>query len=72
MNEDDKINPPHYRSHPSSVECITIVEHFNFNLGNAVKYIWRAGLKTDNPIEDLKKSLWYLQREIARLETSKT
>jgi hypothetical protein len=72
VNEDDKINPPHYTSHPSGVECITITEHFNFNQGNAIKYIWRAGLKTDNPIEDLKKSLWYLQREIARLETSKT
>jgi hypothetical protein len=38
----------------------------NFNLGNAVKYIWRAGDK-GNLIEDLKKARWYLDREIIRL-----
>jgi hypothetical protein len=39
----------------------------NFCLGNAVKYIWRADLK-GNPIEDLKKAVWYLEREITRRE----
>ena len=39
------INPNHYKSHPSGIECIQITEHFNFCLGNAIKYIWRAGLK---------------------------
>jgi hypothetical protein len=36
-----------------------------FNLGNAVKYIWRADLKAD-AVEDLRKAAWYLDREIAR------
>jgi hypothetical protein len=62
----ERVNhPAHYNAHPSGVECIDIVEHFNFNVGNAVKYIWRAGLKGD-AIEDLKKAAWYLQREIER------
>lgn len=65
----DAVNhPKHYKLHPSGVECIAITEHFNFNLGNAIKYIWRAGLKSPSAIEDLKKAAWYLAREIARLE----
>lgn len=64
----DNVNhPDHYTSHPSGVECIQITEHMNFCLGNAQKYLWRAGLKSENPIEDLKKSIWYIEREIARL-----
>lgn len=42
---DDVNHPTHYNSHPSGVECITITEHMNFNVGNAIKYLWRAGLK---------------------------
>jgi hypothetical protein len=65
--EMDVVNkPPHYRSHPSGVECITITEHMNFNLGNAFKYIWRAELKEDC-IQDLEKAEFYLRREINRL-----
>jgi hypothetical protein len=63
----DPINPPHYRSHPSGIEAIQVTEHMNFCLGNAVKYIWRAGLKADDPIQDLQKAKWYIEREIARL-----
>lgn len=64
----DLVNhPPHYTSHPSGVECITVTEHMGFCLGNAVKYLWRAGEKGD-AITDLRKSRWYLDREIARLE----
>lgn len=63
----DAINPSHYKSHPSGVECIQVTEHMNFNLGNATKYIWRAGLKSDSPIEDLTKAKWYIEREITRL-----
>lgn len=45
---DDAVNhPPHYKQHPSGIECIEITRHMNFNCGNAVKYIWRAGLKND-------------------------
>ena len=64
----DLVNhPPHYLSHPSGIECIVVAEHFNFCLGNAIKYIWRAGEKGAK-IEDLKKARWYLDREIVRLE----
>lgn len=64
----DYVNhPPHYTSHPSGVECIDVVEHMNFNLGNAIKYIWRAGLKGDAR-EDLQKARFYINREIMRLE----
>jgi len=59
-------NPKHYTSHPSGVECIEITEHMSFNLGNAVKYVWRASLK-GKEIEDLRKARWYIDREIARL-----
>lgn len=68
----DNINhPPHYKSHSSGVECIQITEHMNFCLGNAVKYIWRAGLKSESPVEDLQKARWYIDREIQRLESFK-
>ena len=62
-------HPRHYTSHPSGIECIEIVRHMNFNLGNAIKYLWRAGLKSEtNHIEDLKKAGWYIEDEIKRLE----
>lgn len=62
------INPGHYRSHPSGVECIDVTEHMNFNVGNAVKYLWRAGIKDGaDHIEDLEKARWYVSREIERL-----
>jgi hypothetical protein len=65
-HEHDEVNHPrHYTSHPSGVECIQISEHMPFCLGNAVKYIWRAGLKEDE-ITDLRKAVWYLEREIRR------
>ncbi len=63
----DNVNhPKHYTAHRSGVECIQITEHMGFNLGNAVKYIWRADLKHDTPIEDLRKAIWYIEREIKR------
>lgn len=64
----DFINhPPHYKKHPSGIECITVTEHMGFNLGNAVKYIWRADFK-GKAIEDLKKAQFYLAREINNRE----
>jgi len=59
----DAINPRHYKSHPSGIECIEITRYMNFCLGNAMKYIWRAGLKDDKK-QDLQKAIWYLQREL--------
>jgi hypothetical protein len=69
----DSINSPsHYTSSPSGVECIVVAEHMTFCVGNAVKYLWRAGLKAEKThIEDLKKARWYIDREISRLEKSK-
>lgn len=62
----DAVNhPKHYTSHPSGVECIQITRHMGFNLGNAIKYIWRADLKHD-AIEDLEKAVWYLQDELKK------
>jgi len=64
----DNVNHPrHYTEHPSGVECIQITEHMTFNLGNAVKYIWRADLK-GKQVEDLKKAVWYINREIQRIK----
>lgn len=68
----DPVNhPKHYTSHPSGVECIQIAEHFNFNTGNAIKYLWRAGLKND-ALEDLKKAEFYIRREIERRQRELT
>lgn len=66
----DMVNhPQHYVSDPSGVECIDIVRHRNYNIGNAIKYLWRAGLKNeDKHIEDLKKAIFYINDEIKRLE----
>ncbi len=64
--EGDSVNhPDHYNAHPSGVECIDIIEYMNFNIGNAIKYLWRADSK--GGIEDMKKAAWYVQREISRL-----
>ena len=62
-------HPAHYNDHPSGVECIDVVEHMSFNVGNAVKYLWRAGLKGDR-IEDLEKARWYIDRELRLAERS--
>lgn len=63
-------HPSHYTSSPSGVECIDVVEHMPFNRGNAVKYLWRAGLKGDE-LEDLEKARWYVAREIARVKAAR-
>lgn len=68
MGDHESVNhPKHYTSHPSGIECIEITRHMSFNLGNAVKYIWRSDLKGDGT-EDLRKAIWYLQDEVARRE----
>lgn len=68
----DPVNhPPHYTDHPSGIECIRITEHLNFCIGNAIKYLWRAGRKGD-PVQDLRKAVWYIEREINRLQQNGT
>lgn len=58
------LHPNHYTPHPSGVECIEITRHMNFCLGNAMKYIWKAGLK-DDAIQDLEKAKFYIEQEIS-------
>lgn len=58
----------HYNLHPSGIECIEVIRHYNFNIGNAMKYLWRQGLKDNNPdIKDMKKAIYYIIDEIQRL-----
>jgi hypothetical protein len=57
-------HPKHYVDHPSGIECVDIAERLSFNLGNALKYIWRSGKKApERAQEDLQKAQWYLTRE---------
>lgn len=67
VDNDPVYSPKHYTTNPSGIECIEVTEYFNFNKGNAIKYIWRAGDK-GNEIQDLQKAAWYIQREIGRLQ----
>lgn len=74
MKKDNINHPSHYTSHPSGIECIDIAEYHDFCIGNAIKYLWRAGLKSEDgiskkekQIEDLKKAIWYIKREIKHL-----
>ena len=71
-------NPPHYTIGPAKcgacgerIECIDVVKHMNFSKGNAIKYLWRSGFKGD-AIEDLKKSIWYINQMIEDLEAEAT
>lgn len=64
----DTVNSPsHYTQ--LNVECIDVAEHFDYCLGNVIKYVWRADFK-GKPLEDLRKARWYLNREIERREKS--
>ena len=71
----DNVNhPSHYTQGPvhgrcgEVVECITVSEGMNFNVGNAVKYLWRCDAKDNgqHAIQDLEKARWYITREIER------
>lgn len=67
--DDNVDHPEHYNKHPSGIECIEIVQHFEFNVGNAIKYLWRAGLKeTSTYEEDLEKARKYIDFELQRVE----
>ena len=71
----DMVNhPKHYTSHPSGVECIEITRHYCCSIGNAIKYLWRAGLKAEQgmqdrqkEIQDLEKAIWYINDRIKQL-----
>jgi len=78
VKKDDMVNhPPHYSwlKDKCGIEVIDITRHLDFDLGNAVKYILRAGRKhefgmsdNDKTLEDLKKALWYLTDKINTIE----
>jgi len=63
----EKVNHPDHYNQVTGIECIDVVENFGFNLGNAMKYIWRSDHK-DDPVEDLNKAAWYIQREIVLIQ----
>lgn len=74
--EVDNINhPPHYNNSLAKcecgrrIECIDVTRHLSFNIGNAIKYLWRVDLKGAS-MDDLRKAAWYIQDEIKeRLKT---
>lgn len=81
MSKENVNHPSHYRNSGKcqkcgeSIEVIVIIENYNFCIGNSLKYIMRAGLKQEEgmdskqkQIEDYKKAIWYIQREIHNLE----
>jgi hypothetical protein len=61
----EQVNHPTHYNQNGSIECIDVVENMRFNLGNAIKYIWRCEDK-GNKVQDIKKAIWYLEREIQR------
>lgn len=68
----DMVNhPKHYTSHPKGIECLDVIEDNPFyNLGNAMKYIWRVSFGSKgNDIEDLEKAEFYIRREIDKRRT---
>lgn len=67
-------HPKHYNSHPNGIECIDIIRHYVCDIANAIKYLWRAGLKpeigkedAEKEVEDLKKALWYIEDYRAKI-----
>lgn len=73
-NKEHVNHPSHYTSHPSGIECIEVTRHFCFDIGNAIKYLWRAGLKKeqgmsnlDKEIEDCNKAIWYIKDHVNML-----
>lgn len=78
-NKKDSVNHPEwYTKHPSGIECIEIIRHYCFSIGNAIKYLWRAGLKKEmglgdreKEIEDLRKAIWYINDRIHQLKEMK-
>lgn len=70
MKKEAVNHPNHYGGERNPYEAIKVIEAWdlNFSLGNVLKYMSRAGKKSDNPLEDLRKAAWYLNREIQRIK----
>lgn len=58
-------HPDHYNQHPAGIECIDVIEEFPYNIGTAIKYLWRCDFK-DDAIKDLEKAAWCIDRELQR------
>lgn len=65
----DRVNHPDYYKDKSGIECIDIVKYRDFCVGNALKYLWRAGLKREQGIEDKEKEIEDLEKAIFYIET---
>jgi hypothetical protein len=61
-------HPSHYNAHPKGIECIDVIEDWPFNVATACKYLWRCDHK-GNDVEDLRKAVWYIEREISRRQS---
>lgn len=70
MKKEAVNHPSHYGGEKNPYEAIKVIEAWdlNFSLGNVLKYMRRAGKKSDSILEDLKKAAWYINREIKRIE----
>lgn len=70
----EKINHPSHYQGKNGIEVIDVIEAYdlNFNMGNAVKYILRNGKKTEDTTIDIKKAIWYLNRELNNKKTLST
>lgn len=67
MDEEKVVHPSHYNWLPG-IECMDVVKYFDFPLGNAIKYIWRAGRKpAEDAIDDLEKAKYYIDVEIQKI-----
>ena len=79
MDNNDLVNrPPHYTGFSNGFELIQLTEQLNFNRGNAVKYLARAGTKPafgmslgDAELQDLLKAQFYVNREVERLNNAR-
>lgn len=72
MEKEQVNHPSHYCQHPAGIECISVIRNYVCDIANALKYLWRAGLKEEmgkddieKEIEDLRKALWYIADFIA-------
>lgn len=65
----DRVNHPDYYKDKSGIECIDIVKYRDFCVGNALKYLWRAGLKREQGIDDKEKEIEDLEKAIFYIET---
>lgn len=59
---------PQSSSHPSGVECVQVVQWFDYLLGSAIRHIWDAGTGKNSVLEDLQHAQWFLGKKIEQLE----